>query len=133
MNTAESIARGIATKIVEGVRMLAAGIMAVANFIAKLFRDIALLLWEFGQWFIGILKELANGIVDAFRKVLEATSWVLRGIIMLIIEAIKTAMKTLGINVSGEFGSLEAELMETEKDRIRIGIYIDKYLSLIHI
>ena len=54
-----------------------AGIMAVAGFVARLFGDIALMLCEFGQWFVGVLVDVFSRVAGIFRnQILYWQSWV---------------------------------------------------------
>ena len=100
MNTIANTLNSIATKIVSGVRMLVAGIMAMAGFIVKLFKDIALLMWEFGQWFIGMLKAFANKIVQAFKFVIKTISWVtVKALEIVVGFFVDVAEKLLGVSL----------------------------------
>ena len=125
--TIKNVANGIASAIADGVRMMIAGIMAMVDFVVKLFKDIALLMWELGQWLIGVLSSAWDRITSTFKEILKAASWVLKGIIMLVIEAAKKVLKTIGVNIGGGFGTLEAELINTERDKIKVKIYTEKH------
>lgn len=67
MNATANILRCVASAIVAGVRMLVAGIMAMVNFIINFFKDLALLLWEFGQWFVGMLRDFVDRVAQALK------------------------------------------------------------------
>jgi len=74
LETAFRALQGFVGKIMEGVRLLAAGIMAVAGFIGKLFRDFLHMLMEFGQFVWGFIKKAISIIARLLKFILWAIS-----------------------------------------------------------
>ncbi len=75
--------------------MLVAGIMAMANFVVNFFRDIALLLWEFGQWFIGMLKQFANMIAQVLKFILKIIAEIIGYIFRAIVSGVRALLGCL--------------------------------------
>lgn len=111
MSTVSGVLRGVASAFASGVRMLVAGIMAVVDFVVKLFKDLALLLWEFGQWFIGTLKNFVGRVAQALKIMIKAVAWIMVKAMELMIRAIKYVIENIiGIGLGSDLISLEARI-----------------------
>ena len=133
MQTIINTLEGLATAIMEGIRMIAAGIMAAANFIAKIFKDTLLLLREFGQQFIGMLKRTANKIAQTFKFLLKTTAWLIARAVMAFLSMLKNLIpispKTVSrqmpeyIRLETQLATLTIYMAELKVDEIECELY----------
>ncbi len=127
LETAFRALQGFVGKIMEGVRLLAAGIMAVAGFIGKLFRDFLHMLMEFGQYVLGVIKKIVNVILRVLKFILWVISWIIvKGLEILVSFVLGVAKRGFGVGVArsliihASYGSLVFDVRAVER-------YIDEF------